>query len=78
VAGEKSDTLVVPRASVLRDGDKRFVYVVEDGRARRREVQVGLSGLTEVEILGGVSEKAVVVLPGSTALSDGLRVRASG
>ena len=36
VAGEKSNTLVVPRASVLRDGDKRFVYVVEDGRARRR------------------------------------------
>ena len=78
VAGEKSGTLVVPRASVLRDGDKRFVYVVEEGRARRREVQVGLSGLTEVEILGGIPEKAVVILPGSTSLSDGLRVRASG
>ena len=75
VAGEKSGTLVIPRASVLRDGEKRFVYVVEDGRARRREVQVGLSGLTEVEILGGVPEKAVVILPGSTTLSDGLRVR---
>ncbi len=75
VAGEKSDTLVVPRASVLRDGDKRFVYVAEDGRARRREVQVGLTGLTEVEIVGGVSEKDDVILPGSTTLSDGLRVR---
>jgi RND family efflux transporter MFP subunit len=75
VAGEKSDTLVVPRASVLRDGDKRYLYVAEDGRARRREVQVGLSGLTEVEILGGVSEKDAVILPGSTTLSEGLRVR---
>jgi HlyD family secretion protein len=75
VAGEKSDTLVVPRAAVLRDGDKRFLYVVEDGRARRREVQVGLTGLTEVEILGGVSEKDDVILPGSTTLSEGLRVR---
>jgi HlyD family secretion protein len=78
VAGEKSDTLVVPRASVLRDGDKRYLYLAEDGRARRREVQVGLSGLTEVEILGGVSEKDAVILPGSTALSDGLRVRPAG
>jgi HlyD family secretion protein len=60
---------------VLRDGDKRFLYVVEDGRARRREVQVGLTGLTEVEILGGVSEKDDVILPGSTTLSEGLRVR---
>jgi RND family efflux transporter MFP subunit len=78
VAGEKSDTLVVPRASVLRDGDKRFVYVAEDGRARRRGVQVGLTGLTEVEIVGGVSEKDDVILPGSTTLSDGLRVRPTG
>jgi HlyD family secretion protein len=78
VAGEKSDTLVVPRASVLRDGDKRYIYLVEDGRARRREVRVGLTGLTEVEILNGVSEKDAVILPGSTALSEGLRVRPTG
>ena len=27
-------TLVVPRAAVIRDGDRRFVYLLEDGRAR--------------------------------------------
>ena len=78
VAGEKSNTLVVPRASVLRDGDKRYIYLAEDGRARRREIRVGLTGLTEVEILNGVSEKDAVILPGSTALSEGLRVRPTG
>jgi multidrug efflux pump subunit AcrA (membrane-fusion protein) len=76
VTGEKSGTLVVPRAAVLRDGDRRFVYLLDAGRARRRDVQVGLSGLTEVEILSGVSEKDAVILPGATALSEGLRVRA--
>ena len=39
---------------------------------------VGLTGLTEVEILSGVSDKDVVILPGSTTLSNGLRVRAAG
>ena len=78
VTGEKSGTLVVPRASVLRDGEKRHVYVAENGRARRREIQVGLSGLTEVEIVGGLSEKDTVILPGSTAMSDGLRIRPLG
>jgi HlyD family secretion protein len=77
IAGEKSGTLIVPRASVLRDGEKRYVYLADEGRARRREVKVGLSGLTEVEILGGVSEKDAVILPGSTPLSDGLRIRPS-
>lgn len=77
VTGESSGTLVVPRASVIRDGEKRYVYLLEDGRARRREVEVGLSGLNEVEIKTGVADKDTVILPGSAALSDGLRVRAN-
>ncbi|MFY9550042.1 MAG: efflux RND transporter periplasmic adaptor subunit, partial [Thermoanaerobaculia bacterium] len=76
VTGEKSGTLVVPRAAVIRDGDRRYVYVLEDGRARRRDVQVGLLGLNEVEITGGLKEGDTVILPGAAALSDGLRVRA--
>ena len=28
VTGEKSGTLVVPRASVLRDGERRYVYLL--------------------------------------------------
>jgi RND family efflux transporter MFP subunit len=77
VTGEKNGTLVVPRASVLREGERRYVYLLDDGRARRRDVQVGLTGLTEVEILGGLKEKDSVILPGSASLSDGLRVRAT-
>ena len=77
IAGEKSGALIVPRASVLRDGDKRYLYLADDGRARRREVRVGLTGLTEVEILDGIAEKDAVILPGSTPLSDGLRIRPS-
>ena len=75
VAGEKPDALVVPRAALLRDGDRRFVYVYEDGRARRRDVTVGLLGLNEAEVASGLRESERVILPGATALSDGLRVR---
>jgi HlyD family secretion protein len=76
VTGEKSGALVVPRAAVIRDGERRYVYVLEDGRARRRDVQVGLLGLNEAEIAGGLKEGDTVILPGATTLSDGLRVRA--
>jgi multidrug efflux pump subunit AcrA (membrane-fusion protein) len=78
VTGEKAAALVVPRASVFREGDRRFVYVLEDGRARRRDVTVGLLGLSEVEIVAGLSEKDSVILPGATSLSDGVRVRSTG
>lgn len=75
VAGEKPDALVVPRAALLRDGDRRFVYVYEDGRARRRDVTVGLLGLNEAEVAEGLRENERVILPGATPLSNGLRVR---
>jgi HlyD family secretion protein len=75
VAGEKADALVVPRAALLRDGDRRFVYVYEDGRARRRDVSVGLLGLDEAEVASGLRENDRVILPGGAPLTDGLRVR---
>jgi multidrug efflux pump subunit AcrA (membrane-fusion protein) len=78
ITGEKAGALVVPRASVFRDGDRRYVYVLDAGRARRREVTVGLLGLTEVEIVVGLGDKDTVILPGAVSLSDGARVRASG
>src|SRR5215470_3546294 len=77
ITGEKASAMIVPRASVFRDGDHRFVYVLEGGRARRRTITLGLLGLTEAEVLGGLSEKDSVILPGATALSDGVRVRAA-
>jgi len=37
-------------------------------------VSVGLIGLNEVEVTSGLAERDVVLLPGATPLSDGLRV----
>lgn len=74
VAGEKASALAIPRAALLREGDARFVYALEDGRARRRNVTVGLVGLNDVEITGGISDGSTVILPGGVTLSDGLRV----
>jgi len=75
VTGEKSGTLVVPRATIQREGDRRYVYVLDRGHARRRDVRVGLLGLTEAEIVSGVREGESVILPGAAPLREGLRVR---
>jgi membrane fusion protein (multidrug efflux system) len=66
--------LSIPRAALLRDGDQRYVYVLEKRRARRRPVSVGLVGLSDVEIANGLSEKEIVLIPGAVALSEGMRV----
>ncbi len=78
VAGERASALVIPRAALLREGDARFVYLLQDGRARRRSVTVGLVGLNDVEITRGIGEASVVIVPGGVTLSDGARVSPRG
>ena len=78
VAGEKSGALVIPRAALQRDGARRWIFVREDGRARRREVTVGLLGASDAEVTSGLREGEQVILPGAGALTDGLRVRVEG
>jgi len=74
VVGERPSALVVPRAALHRNGERRFVYVERDRRAQRREVSVGLIGLTEVEVTAGLAESEAVMLPGDVPLSEGLRI----
>jgi len=74
VVGERPSALVVPRAALHRDGERRFVYVERDRRAQRCYVSVGLVGLTEVEVTAGLGESEAVMLPGDVPLSQGLRI----
>jgi len=74
VVGERHGVLTTPRAALFRDGNRRFVYRLEEGRARRREVSIGLIGLNDVEITDGLRENDSVILPGTVPLSEGLRV----
>jgi HlyD family secretion protein len=74
VVGEKHGVLTIPRAALFRDGDRRFAWRLEGGRARRRDISVGLIGMNDVEIGSGLQENDTVILPGTVPLSDGLRV----
>jgi len=74
VAGEKKGALVVPRGAIVRDGEKRFVWVPNGGRASRRGVTVGLLGVSEAEVTAGLAAGETVLLPGATPLTDGARI----
>jgi HlyD family secretion protein len=67
--------LQVPRAALRREGDRRFVYLAQDGHARRREVKLGSLATNEAEIESGLSEGEWVVLSGSVPLRDGARIQ---
>jgi multidrug efflux pump subunit AcrA (membrane-fusion protein) len=74
VVAEKKGALLVPRGAVQRDGERRFVWVDRDGRARRADVTLGVIGANDVEIVTGLAEGDRVLQPGASPLSDGVRV----
>ncbi|WP_159585424.1 efflux RND transporter periplasmic adaptor subunit [Chelativorans xinjiangense] len=67
------DALLVPSVAV--EGNRAFV--VEEGEARLREVEIGIRGTENVEVLSGLKERARVVSPYPQDLADGARVRVS-
>jgi membrane fusion protein (multidrug efflux system) len=74
VVGERHAVLTIPRAAMLRDGDRRYVYRLEGGRARRREIVIGLVGLNDVEVTSGLAENDRVIVPGMSPVIEGMRV----
>ena len=77
ITAEHRDVLVVPREAVRMDG-KAWVFQVVNGQLQQREVQVGISNLTQAEV-SGLQDKARVAL-GTTngqPLRAGMLVRRS-
>ena len=71
---ERPAALVVPRGAVYIEGDRRFVFRVEDNRLHRRFIKVGIANPTKIEVLSGLSEGDVVALPGEVSLKENLRI----
>jgi HlyD family secretion protein len=71
---ERPAALVVPRGAVYIEGDRRYVFRVEDNRLHRRLIKVGIANPTKIEVLSGLSEGDVVALPGEATLKENLRI----
>lgn len=65
----------LPRTAIFELEGVPHVYVVEDGRARRRAVELGLVGETHAELRGGLDPAAVVVVDAGEGVTEGLPVK---
>lgn len=75
IVWESEATLKVPAGVLFRRGPDWAVYVLADGRARARRVQIGQSSGTETQILDGLEAGAEVILYPGDRVREGLRVR---
>lgn len=67
VKARRENSLIIPRRALI----DNYVFVAENGTARRRQVEVGFRGLIQAEILSGLEEGDRVVTSNVTEIEDG-------
>ncbi len=77
VTAEDHNALTVPREAVRLDDGKTFVFEIVNGELQRRDIQTSISNLTQVEVVGGISEKALLALAATNSkpLREGVAVK---
>ncbi|MCR9135222.1 MAG: efflux RND transporter periplasmic adaptor subunit [Alphaproteobacteria bacterium] len=71
--GER-DAVVVTEEAILVQGSNSFLFVVEDGKAVRRNIETGVRRDGMVEVTSGVSAGEPVIARGIQSLRDGTHV----
>ena len=74
--GRRDKAIVVPNeALTAMDGNRAELWVVVDGRATKRPVQLGLRGLTQSEVTSGVHVGDWILSDARASVAPGDRVR---
>ncbi|HWP94592.1 MAG TPA: efflux RND transporter periplasmic adaptor subunit [Gammaproteobacteria bacterium] len=74
VIREQAEALVVPEQALVPEQNRQYLFVVADGVARKREVQIGRRARGVVEIVAGLAAGEHVVVEGAQKLADGMPV----
>ena len=76
--GARKQAILIPLGAVYRDDQSAkdsFVYVVEDGKAKRRSVRIGAEQPQGLEIIEGLKAGELLVTERSIELADGAPVK---
>lgn len=75
--GGNPAALIIPESALFSQEGKFFAFVIEDGIAKRREVETGIRFEGKVEVLKGIQKGDRVITVGHEQLSEGMKVKIS-
>ncbi len=71
---EEFDALVIPEQSLISEQSRQYVFVINQGRAEKRQVKTGRRRPGELEIVDGLVEGEMIVVEGTQRLQVGSEV----
>jgi len=72
---KKNDVLLIPVEALVKEKTNSFVFIFNDGKIKKAPVQVGFNDGTNVEIVAGIKQADLAVVPGQQALHDAQLVK---
>ncbi|WP_042356446.1 efflux RND transporter periplasmic adaptor subunit [Bacillus rubiinfantis] len=71
---DKKMAKVLPNDAVHEDGDKVYVFLLKDGKAKKQTVKTGVTTGNKIEIVSGVEVSDKVIVDDSGKIKDGMEV----
>lgn len=77
ITAQKDDVYYVPLEAVITSQDKKNIYVLQGNRARKLNVQTGISNINYIEVIPAkvINPAVQVIISNNPRLKDGVRVR---
>jgi RND family efflux transporter MFP subunit len=78
LTGAARQAIVIPASAVYRDeraATESFVFVVQDGKAARRAVRIGLERNGMLEVTAGLKPGDLLIAGQSIEIAEGVRIR---
>jgi membrane fusion protein (multidrug efflux system) len=72
----RGGVITVPNDAILTEAGVNYVFTVVEGRAKRRNIELGIHEGDQVEVRSGLHLGDQVITAGSPAVVDGARVKA--
>ncbi len=75
VVNQQKNVLVVPKRAVFTTIDGEIVYKLEDNKAFKTEIVTGNKDKRKVEVIKGLKEGDIVVIPPEENMADGTKIK---
>lgn len=75
VLDTKTDVVLIPKSAIVHEGERTFIYKVEDSIARKMAFESGYENASNVESIAGIEEGDFIIVLGHNALKDGATVK---
>lgn len=77
IVQRKDSVVVIPKEIIASRGGNKVVFIVENGRAKQRNITTGIENETEVQVLSGLKFRDRLIVQGFETLRDDTQVEVS-